>query len=488
VAKILIIDDDEDVREILSARVKKLNHDVLTAATLEQGLEAIQHHSLDLVFLDVHLPDGNGLDVLPAIRQTLSQPEVIIITGMGSSQGAETAISSGAWDYIEKPFYKEPLILKIQQALEYRKAKQKQVQKLLLKTDDIVGKSSRLKQCLNQLAECAPSQANVLIKGESGTGKELFARAIHDNSLVSGGNYIIVDCAALPETLIESLLFGHRKGAFTGADQPSEGLIKMADNGTLFLDEIGELPLAAQKTLLRVLQEKRFRPVGSSTEITSHFRLISATNRNLEQMVTAGRFRKDLLFRLKTVVIELPPLRDRKEDIQELAIHYTPVLCRKHGIITKLLLPETLSILESHDWQGNVRELINVLEKALLSDPDIPIVYPMHLPAHIRIMHVKQGLKDTDPVIETDSVDSYKSEFSYERGHKMPTLPAIVMLLSPVLLYKTFRTRALDLAEEKYFHHLLLENSWDLNLAARCAGLSKNRLYFFIRKHNIKKN
>lgn len=487
-AKILIIDDDEDVREILSARVEKLNHEVLTAATLEQGLEAIQQHSLDLVFLDVHLPDGNGLDVLPAIRQALSQPEVIILTGTGSSQGAETAISSGAWDYIEKPFYKEPLILKIQQALEYRKAKQKQVQKLLLKTDDIVGKSSQLKQCLNQLAECASSQANVLIKGESGTGKELFARAIHDNSSVSGSNYIIVDCAALPDTLIESLLFGHRKGAFTGADKASEGLIKMADNGTLFLDEIGELPLTAQKIFLRVLQEKRFRPVGSSTEINSHFRLISATNRNLEEMVVNGQFREDLLFRLKTVVIELPPLRDRKEDIQELAIHYTPVLCRKHGTVPKVLLPETLSILESHDWQGNVRELINVLEKALLSDPDIPIVYPMHLPDHIRIMHVKQGLKETAPGIETNSLNGYKDEFPYERGKKMSTLPATVTVPSPVPSYKTFRVHTLDLAEEKYFHHLLLETRWDLDLAARRSGLSKNRLYFFIRKHHIKKD
>jgi len=488
VAKILIIDDDEDVREILSARVKKLNHDVLTAATLEQGLEAIQHHCLDLVFLDVHLPDGNGLDILPAIRQTISQPEVIIITGMGSSQGAETAIRSGAWDYIEKPFYKEPLILQIQQALEYRKAKQKQVQRLLLKTDDIVGKSSKLKQCLHQLAEYAPSQANVLIKGESGTGKELFARAIHDNSPVSGGKYIIVDCAALPDTLIESLLFGHRKGAFTGADQASEGLIKMADKGTLFLDEIGELPLAAQKTFLRVLQEKRFRPVGSSTEITSHFRLISATNRNLKEMVVKGQFREDLLFRLKTVVIELPPLRDRKEDIQDLAIHYTPLLCRKHGTVPKVLLPETLSILESHDWQGNVRELINVLEKALLSDPDIPIVYPMHLPAHIRFMHVKQGLKKTAPAIETDSLDGYKAQFPYENGQKVNTLSATVTVQSQVLLYKTFRAHTLDMAEEKYFRHLLSETSWDLNLAARFAGLSKIRLYFFIRKHNIKKN
>ncbi len=475
-AKILIIDDDEYVRDILSARIEKLNHDVMTAASLSRGLELIQSCALDLVFLDVHLPDGNGLDALPAIRQTVSQPEVIIITGMGSFKGAEAAIGSGAWDYIEKPFYKEPLILQIQQALEYRNARRKQAERILLKTDDIVGKSARLKECLNQLAECASSQASVMIRGESGTGKELFARAIHDNSPVSAGGYIVVDCAALPSTLIESLLFGHRKGAFTGADQAAEGLIKMADNGTLFLDEVGELPLAAQKTFLRVLQEKKFRPVGSASEITSHFRLISATNRNLEKMAKEGLFREDLLFRLKTVVIDLPPLRDRKEDIQELAVHFTSVLCRKHGTVRKVMLPETLSILENHDWQGNVRELINVIEKALLSDPDIPIVYPMHLPDFIRLAHLKKGLQKN-------------AALSPEPGLPSPdAFRPPPLTLDPIPTFQKYRDAAQQQMESHYFSNLLDRTGWNLDEAALRSGLSKNRLYFYIRKYQIQKS
>jgi len=392
-ARILNIDDDDYIRDILSARIEQLGHEALTAATLEQGLRLIEQQPLDLIFLDVHLPDGNGLDALPAIRQNTAQPEIIIITAAGSARGAELAISQGAWDYIEKPFYKETLILQVQQALEYRKAKQKQGQKLLLETGRIIGKSRAVFSCFQQLAQCAGRMVNVLIQGESGTGKELFARAVHDNSPVSRGGYIVVDCAALPEALIESLLFGHRKGAFTGADKDAEGLIKIADGGTLFLDEIGELPLLVQKTFLRVLQEKKFRPVGSAMEITSDFRLVCATNRNLEKMAEEGTFRSDLLHRLKSFVIELPPLRERKGDIKELAIHYTDELCQKHKIPPKVLLPDTLITLESHDWPGNVRELINVLEKSVLSDPEIQLIYPRHLPESIRITHVWKSLQ-----------------------------------------------------------------------------------------------
>ncbi len=462
-AKILVIDDEAHIREILSARMEALSHEVFTAANLAQGLSMIEEKDLDLVFLDVNLPDGNGLDALPAIKQNNSRPEVIIITAMGSGQGAEIAINNGAWNYIEKPFYKQTLTLQINQALEYRKAKHKKTARLMLQPTGIIGTSYLLKKCLEQLAQCAPSKASVLIQGESGTGKELFARAVHDNSPVSGESYIIVDCASMPETLIESLLFGHRKGAFTGADKASDGLIKMADGGTLFLDEIGELPLAAQKTFLRVLQEKKFRPVGSTVELKSDFRLVAATNRNLEKMAAEGTFRQDLLYRIKTFTISLPPLRERKEDIHDIAHHYTGQLCKKHHIARKVLLPETMSILESHDWPGNVRELINVLEKTLIADPGIPMVYPMHLPDHIRLSHVKKGL--------------HKSEDPISPGAEQPLEE-----------FKSFKEKALERIEKHYFSMLLSNNSWDLDQAAKQSCLSKNRLYHFIRKYQLKKS
>ena len=461
-AHILVIDDEAHIREILTARMEALSHTVFTAATLEEGLCIIDQQALDLVFLDVNLPDGNGLDALPAIKQNRSEPQVIIITAMGSGQGAEIAINNGAWDYIEKPFYKQTLILQINQALEYRKAKHKKSATLLFQPAGIIGKSYRLKKCLEQLAQCAPSHASVLIQGESGTGKELFARAVHDNSSVSDAPYVIVDCAAMPETLIESLLFGHQKGAFTGADKASDGLIKMADQGTLFLDEIGELPLAAQKIFLRVLQEKKFRPVGSTRELTSDFRLISATNRDLEKMAAAGSFRQDLLYRIKTFVLTLPPLRDRKEDIHDLALYYADALCKKHHIPRKALLPETLDILETHAWPGNVRELINVLEKTLLCDPEIPLVYPMHLPDKIRVSHVKKGLHQADTPLPADSGPS----------------------LEP---FKAFKEKALEKAEKHYFSMLFSHNNWDLDRAAAQSELSKNRLYYFMRKFQLKK-
>lgn len=461
-AKILVIDDEAHIREILTARMEALSHTVFTAATLDEGLCIIDGQDLDLVFLDVNLPDGNGLDALPAIKQNRSEPQVIIITAMGSGQGAEIAINNGAWDYIEKPFYKQTLILQINQALEYRKAKHKKSATLLFQPAGIIGKSYVLKKSLEQLAQCASSHASVLIQGESGTGKELFARAVHDNSFVREAPYVIVDCAAMPDTLIESLLFGHQKGAFTGADKASDGLIKMADRGTLFLDEIGELPLAAQKTFLRVLQEKKFRPVGSTRELASDFRLIAATNRDLEKMAAAGSFRQDLLYRIKTFVLTLPPLRDRKEDIHDLALHYADELCKKHHIPRKALLPETLDILETHDWPGNVRELINVLEKTLLCDPEIPLIYPMHLPDKIRVSHVKKGLQQADTPLPADA------------GHLLEA-------------FKPFKEKALEKIEKHYFSMLLSHNNWDLDQAAAHSELSKNRLYYFMRKYQLQK-
>jgi two-component system NtrC family response regulator len=476
-AAILIIDDEELIRISLSDRINRLKHTAWAASTLQEGLDLIEKESFDLIFLDVNLPDGSGLDALPLIKNNSSKPEVIIITALGSTQGTKLAIENGAWDYITKPFNKEEIVFHIQRTIDYRKAKQKVFYPDPIDTGAIIGQSIVIKNSIHQIALCAKTDTNVLLFGETGTGKELFAKAIHDNSLVANGEFVIVDCAAMPEALAESVLFGHIKGAFTGADSSSEGLIKKADKGTLFLDEIGELPLPIQKAFLRALQERKFRPVGSSKEVSSKFRLISATNQNLDEMVEQGRFRRDLLHRLKTFSIQLPALRKRKEDIQIIAQHYIKILCKKHSLKNKALLPETLEILESYKWPGNVRELINAIEKALISEPDLSVLYPMFLPDRIRLHFLDKKLDDTDNpgrgnVNFSDFSEPFFSSLIF--SDQIPEL-------------KSFRISAIEKIETLYFKNLLKKTNWDLEKASQISGVSKSRLYFLIKKYHLKK-
>lgn len=478
-ANILIIDDEEFIRESLSERVKRLEHKAWTAATLQEGTKLLEATAFDLVFLDVNLPDGNGLEVLPAIKQNQSNPEVIIITAVGSAQGASLAIQSGAWDYITKPFNREEISLHIKRTLDYRKAKLAKVIPVAIDVEDIIGKSAELKKCIKQVAQCAGSDANVLIFGETGTGKELFARAIHDNCPSVTGEYVVVDCAAMPEPLIESVLFGYIKGAFTGAEKSSNGLIMQADQGTLVLDEVGELPLSMQKTFLRVLQERTFRPVGSSKEMSSNFRLISATNRDLAQMVEDGIFRRDLFHRLNSMTIKLPALRERRDDIPILAQHYTQQLCRKHELKSKALLPETIEFLEAYSWSGNVRELINALEKAILTEPELPVLYPMFLPDPIRINYAEKQLEPSSTPRSNDITDQppliesvYSTLFSKDSFPKL----------------KEFRDMALSEIESLYLKSLLNQTQWNFDTAAYLSGISKSRIYSLVKKYNLKKS
>ncbi|WP_231039182.1 sigma 54-interacting transcriptional regulator, partial [Nitratidesulfovibrio oxamicus] len=249
----------------------------------------------------------------------------------------------------------------------------------------IVGVSTAIRRCLDVVAEAAGSDAAALVTGETGVGKELFARAIHDNSPRAAAPFVAVDCASLPRSLVGSILFGHRKGAFTGADSNRDGLVLQADRGTLFLDEVGELPLSMQKMFLRVLQEHRFRPVGGRTEITSDFRLIAATNRNLEDMVERNTFRSDLLYRMRTVVVSIPPLRERCEDVTALAGHYLPRIWARFALPEKDISPDFHETLLAYHWPGNVRELIHTLERAALAAQDAPKLFARHLPDYLRI-------------------------------------------------------------------------------------------------------
>lgn len=471
-AAILIIDDEEIIRLSLFHIMQDLNHDVDTAAGLKPAMDLMKTKNFDMVFLDVNLPDGCGLKALPKIKEHPSNPEVIIITGGCKDNGAETAIKQGAWDYITKPFNKDEITLLVTRTIEYRISCKNHIKTIALDTGNIIGDSPEIKKCINQVAHCAQTQADVLITGETGTGKELFAKAVHNNSTSANGNYVVVDCAAMPESLTESLLFGHSKGAFTGADKDSEGLIKKAHKGTLFLDEIGELPLNIQKSFLRVLQEKKFRPVGSSCEISSDFRLISATNRNLEKMVSQGKFREDLYHRVKTIAIELPPLRTRIDDIRTIALHYINKICKKYCLKTKALLPETLEVLESYSWPGNVRELINSIEKAILSEPALPILYPMFLPDQIRIDFASKRAKKKQKQIAPNTPLSSSVFSDLYNFSNIPNL-------------KDFRKKAIDDIENIYLKAVLKQTNWDINKTAKISGLSKSRVYYLVKKYHL---
>jgi two-component system, NtrC family, response regulator len=463
-AAILIIDDDDLMCQSLSHVAQRRGHEVTCVHTIGAGLEKAACEPFDVVFLDVRMPDGNGLDILPRIREVPSAPEIVIMTGFGNPQGAELAIKSGAWDYIEKGSSAKEITLSLVRALEYRRQKQGEGEKrnvVALKRDEIVGTGPKLKECLDLVAQAAACDAGVLITGETGTGKELFARAVHYNSRRAAGNFVVVDCAALPETLIESLLFGHEKGAFTGAEQAREGLIRQANGGTLFLDEVGELPLSMQKAFLRVLQEHRFRPVGSQREVESDFRLVAATNRNLEQLARKGEFREDLLFRLRSFCIELPPLREHPEDVKALARHHLDRLCDRYGLAAKGFSPEFLKTLGAYSWPGNVREFVNALERTVTAAHFEPILFPQHLPSHIRIQVTQALVRHGAP--------------TEERSAAKPGVPKL----------HDFRETVYAQAEKQYLCDLMSLTGSDITKACQLSGLSQSRLYALLKTHEL---
>jgi len=462
---ILIVDDDEMMRSTLSLLIERKGHNASCAATLREGLEEVNSQNFDIVFLDVKMPDGNGLDLLPKIEASRSAPEVIIMTGYGDPNGAELAIRSGAWDYIEKGFSIKDISLSFERALQYRKEKQ-EVQRARktasLKRDGIIGNSPGIRACLELVAQSADSEANVFISGETGTGKEVFARAVHLNSQRSQGNFVVVDCTSLPETLVESLLFGHEKGSFTGAEKAQDGLIRQANGGTLFLDEVGELPLTLQKAFLRVLQEHRFRPLGSNREVESQFRLVAATNRNLDEMVVKDQFRSDLLFRLRSFIIELPPLRERREDIKELTRYHLDRLCEHYGLPAKGFSPEFLQTLIDYSWPGNVREFVNTLERTLAAARFEQTLFPKHLPSHIRVQVTRSALTHETPPTE-------------QSGQVSQRLPRL----------QEYRDKLYANAEKQYLQELMALCGENIAEACRIAGLSQSRLYALLKKNGI---
>jgi two-component system NtrC family response regulator len=456
--RILIIDDDRLNAETLCDIVSSMGHEVACAFTADEGLSVAHAHDFDVVFLDIQLPDRNGLMLLPDIHTTASGPEVIIITGHGSPDGAELAIKNGAWDFIEKPLERKLIELPLVRALQYRGTKKEKRAPMVLKMEGIIGNSTLMKACTELIAQAAASDASVLITGETGTGKELFARAIHDSSSRARAAFVTVDCASLPPTIIESVLFGHERGAFTGADRSRDGLIKLSDNGTLFLDEVGELPLAAQKAFLRVLQEHCFRPLGAKQEMKSEFRVIAATNRDLNKMVQEGKFREDLLHRLRAFTIELPLLREHPGDIKELTFYYVNKICTRQGTELKGFSPEFIETLYAYEWPGNVRELVNAMEGAVAAAFDKPILYPKHLPTHIRVHLARDAVQNKDnATLPQGRLDTLKER----------------------------REFVLAREERQYLQDLMDMTGGKIKQACGIAGISLPRMYQLIKKYKI---
>lgn len=474
---VLIIDDDPDFCYALSRVVNRLGHQALTSNSMDDGLAEAEQNQVDAVFLDVRLPDGNGLDLLPTLSQLPDCPEIIIITGAGDSDGAELAINEGAWDYIEKGTSTKNIALALKRALDYRHQRLSAAEghrPVALRREPIIGNSTVINTCLDQVAQCAVSDINVLISGETGTGKDLFARAIHANSARADLPFVVVDCAALPESLVESILFGHRKGAYTGAENANQGLVLQAQKGTLFLDEIGELPLAAQKAFLRILQERRVRPVGAKDEIPCDFRLIAATNRDLEQMVAQGLFRKDLYFRIQSFCINLPSLKDRTIDIRPIVCHHANRMCKQLNIEQKGVSSGFFEILECYPWPGNIRELINIVEQAIVAARNEPILYPKHMPSKIRIQ-VKQAAFSTPQPAASLGQPNPRIESGLTTDASQP-LPQL----------QHYRDKIWAQAEKQYLETLLTTTQGKIKKALQISGISQSRFYALLQKHGLR--
>ncbi len=346
-------------------------HDCLLARSGQEGLGMVERESPDVVFLDIKMPGMDGLEVLKRIREIDESVEVVIISGHGTMETGREATKLGAFSCLTKPIETGDILLNIRNALEQRRLKTEvtSYRKLAEVRHEMVGESPALVQVADAIGRAAPTNSTVLIQGESGVGKELVARAIHRNSRRGKERFVQVNCAALPEELIESELFGHERGAFTGATQKQIGKFEQADRGTIFLDEVGDMSLRTQAKVLRVLQEGEVERLGSARTIKVDARVIAATNRNLEEAIDNGTFREDLYFRLSVIPIQVPPLRDRGEDISRLVAHFTDLFCTENNFRPKRFTPAAIDLMTRERWRGNVRELRNTVERLMVMTP-----------------------------------------------------------------------------------------------------------------------
>lgn len=376
--RILVVDDEESIREFLTILLEKEGYQVAAADSVAAGIEAVGEGSFDLVMCDLKLPDGSGLEVLGEARRRHIDWPFIIITAHTTPQHALESLRAGAAEYLSKPFNVEDLKIILDKLMAQRRNDSRPFE-----VPEFIGSCAPIQRILDLIPRVAATPSTVLITGESGTGKELLARAIHAYSPRADGPFLSVNCGAIPEGLLESELFGHAKGSFTGAVRDHMGLFAQADGGTIFLDEVGELPQSTQVKLLRVLQERTVRPVGGQGEIEVDVRVLAATNRDLQDNVGQGGFREDLYYRLNVLHLHLPPLRHRTDDVPALARHFVVTTCAKFDTAEKRLTPDALRVLQAYRWAGNVRELENVIERTVALEPS-EIISSGSLPEHLR--------------------------------------------------------------------------------------------------------
>ncbi|MDH5739277.1 MAG: sigma-54 dependent transcriptional regulator [Nitrospira sp.] len=370
-ASILIVDDEEAIRTSLRSILEDEGYDVAVAATGAEALKIYGTDPPDLMILDIWMPEMDGLETLRRVKEFVPATQVMMISGHGSIETAVKAIKLGAYDYIEKPLSLENVTLRVKHALEqYRLAQEnRSLRTKVQQKFELVGHSPTMQRLRELIQTAGPTNSRVLIGGENGTGKELVARAIHMHSTRSDHPFVAVNCAAIPETLIESELFGHEKGSFTGATSMKRGQFEQADGGTLFLDEIGDMSLSTQAKVLRALQEQQFTRVGGTKLMKVDVRVLAASNKDLEKEIGHGHFREDLFYRLNVVPIVVPPLRERREDIPALVQHFMKAHTEEQGLRMKEVSPEAMAVLQQYDWPGNIRELRNLIERLMIMVP-----------------------------------------------------------------------------------------------------------------------
>jgi two-component system nitrogen regulation response regulator GlnG len=455
---LLVIDDEESLRYSFRYVFEEDGVQVLTAATAAAGLDAVCEHGPDVIVLDLQLPDRSGLDLFAEIRALDAKRPVIFITAHGTTETAIEAMKSGAFDYLVKPVDLARLSQIISRAFDA--ARLMRVPALLPAEesgDRIVGHSAVMQEMCKAIGRIAPQDVNVLILGESGTGKELVARALYHHSSRADRPFLAINCAAIPESLLESELFGHEKGAFTGADRRRIGKFEQCDGGTIFLDEIGDMPLAAQAKMLRVLQEQRFERLGSNETVQTRVRVLAATNHDLDRAAADGRFRKDLYYRLRGVTIRVPLLRERPEDVAELAHYFLFRFNRELGTDFRSLAPDAILLLEGYPWPGNVRELQGALREAMLHGSG-HVLFPEFLP---RFLSEEVGRRDAVPAGTYAGGEGGVGSLieSLVRDRKRNLLP-----------------RAVEIVERALLERVLRDTQGNQTQASELLGISRNTL------------
>jgi DNA-binding NtrC family response regulator len=458
-AKILVVDDEEVICRSVARILSREEYEVETLLDGEEALRRLEDTVYDLVILDIMMPKVSGIEILQRIRESHPDTDVIMITGLSQIETAVQSMKLGAFDYIPKPFTPEELSLSVDRSLERQRLLRENT---LLRTEagskyrfeNIVGAAPQMQAIYRLIAKCAPTNSTVLIKGESGTGKELIARAIHYNSLRKDKPFVPVDCGSLSETLFESELFGHVKGSFTGAVSNKQGLFKMADGGTLFLDEIGNIPISTQVKLLRVIQEREYKAVGDTRTQSTNIRLITATNLDLTAMVAAGTFREDLFYRINIFPIQLPPLRERREDIPALAFHFLHSFSEELGKRVNEISADALNLLTNYDWPGNIRELENTIHRAVILTNDRAITQG-HLSTILEIV---------------------------------PRLEMQVPLTAEELkrVKKTIREKSVERVERLFVLEALKRNDWNVTRSAEETGMLRPNFQALMKKFQIR--